>query len=80
MKICVLRPPTLHQDQGERVADPNCADRYQDAEDLGAEPGSSPATTRLLSRTTPESGSEWLPASAAWRSSLSKHRAQYRTQ
>jgi hypothetical protein len=58
VEVGVLRPPTLNEDQGERVADPDGADRYQDAEDLGAEPGSSPATelVDLYSRDGPGAG------------------------
>lgn len=42
MEIRVLGPSPFDQDDGERVADPKCADRYQDAKDLGTEPGCGP--------------------------------------
>lgn len=43
VKIRVLGPPPFDQDNGERIADPEGADRYQDAQDLRAEKGRSPS-------------------------------------
>jgi hypothetical protein len=43
VKVRVVSPPPFHQDDGERVAESQCADRDQYSEDLGSEPGCGPA-------------------------------------